>query len=78
MEGVKKSLKILASVTGHRTLVDNFARSKYEEKYGNLPIQYSGYHAYSGFDVISENKIRVNYEYGAGEMDFHDSFDVEI
>lgn len=34
--------------------------------------------SYSDFDIISETKIRVNYTYGGGDMDFNDSFTVEI
>lgn len=78
METIKESLKILASVEKHRELLDKFARSKYNERFKKIKHQEGTYHGYSDFDIISETEIRVNYTYGGGDMDFNDSFTVEI
>lgn len=78
METIKESLKILASVEKHRELIDKFARNKYIERFEKTKYQHGTYHSYSDFDIISETKIRVNYTYGGGDMDFNDSFTVEI
>lgn len=78
METIKESLKILASVEKHRELLDKFAHSKYNERFEKTKHQEGTYHSYSDFDIISETKIRVNYTYGGGDMDFNGSFTVEI
>ena len=78
MESIKESLKILASVEIHRENLNTFARSKYNERFGTKKHQEGTYHSYSDFDIISETKIRVNYTYGGGDMDFNDSFTVDI
>jgi len=78
METIKESLKILASVEKHRDLLDKFARSKYNERFDSRKHQHGTYHSYSDFDIISDTKIRVNYTYGGGDMDFNDSFTIEI
>lgn len=78
METIKESVKILESVERHRGIINKFARNKYEEKFGNERKPDDGYHGYSGFEVLSENSIKVNYEYGAGDMDFIGSFIVEL
>ena len=78
METIKESLKILASVEKHRETLNNYARSKYNERFKDIKHQHGTYHSYSGFDIISETKIRVNYTYGAGDMDFNDFFIIEF
>jgi hypothetical protein len=78
METIKESLKILASVEKHRDSIDKYARNKYNERFDSKKHQEGTYHSYSSFDIISDAKIRVNYTYGGGDMDFNDSFTVEI
>lgn len=78
METIKESLKILASVEKHRELLDNFARSKYYERFEKRKYLDGAYHNYIGFDIISETKIRVNYTYGGGDMYFNGSFIIEL
>lgn len=78
MENIKKSLEVLAKVANHRAIINEFARSKYNERFEKTKHQDGTYHSYSDFDIISETKIRVNYTYGGGDMDFNDSFTVEV
>lgn len=78
MENIKESIKILASVASHRAVMDKFARTKFHEKFDGKSTQTGTYHYYSGYDIVSENKIRIEFKYGAGDMDFNDYFYVEI
>jgi len=78
MENIKKSLEVLAKVANHRAVVNDFARSKYIERFSNEEKPIGTYHAYDGYDIISETKLKVNYTYGAGDMDFDDFFIIEF
>jgi|LakMenEpi03Aug12_release.lakeMendotaPanAssembly.Ray.scaffolds.fasta_scaffold4090564_1 hypothetical protein len=78
MENIKKSLEVLAKVANHRAVVNDFARSKYIERFGNKEKPIGTYHAYDGYDIISETKLKVKYTYGAGDMDFNDFFIIEF
>ena len=78
METIKESLKILVSVEKHREKLDTFARSKFNERFEKTKYQDGTYPSYSNFDIISETKIRVNYTYGGGDMDFNSSFTIEL
>lgn len=78
MENIKKSLEILDKVAKHRTIINDFAYSKYIERFGDMPKQLGTYHCYNGYLVVSEKKLRVNYKYGAGDMDFYDFFYIDF
>ena len=78
MENIKNSLQALAKVASHRAVINEFARSKYNERFGSIEKPLGTYHSYSGYDIISETKLRVEYTYGGGEMDYNGSFLVEI
>jgi hypothetical protein len=78
MENIKESLEVLAKVANHRAVVNEFARSKYNEKFADMKRQIGTYHAYDGYDIISETKLKVKFVYGAGDMDFNDFFIVEL
>jgi len=68
MSKLNKALKKLISVKDQQNIVNDFAEKKFNEE--NVTSAY-----YEGFDIVSENKIRVNYGYGEG---FSDSFEVDI
>lgn len=78
MENIKKSLEVLAKVANHRAVINDFARSKYIERFGSMKKELGTYHAYDGYDVISETKLKVKYTYGGGDMDFNDFFYIEL
>lgn len=78
MKNIKKSLVILTSVKSHRDIVDKFARNEYKERFKGMKKQLGTYHAYSGYEVISESELKVKFSHGAGDMDFDDYFIVEI
>jgi hypothetical protein len=78
MENIKESLKILFLTKEHNNFVNKFAKDCYNERFKNMKLQYNSYLKYEGFDVISKNKIKIYYTYGGGEMNFNDSFEIEI
>jgi hypothetical protein len=78
MKKIKKSLEVLAKVANHRAVVNDFARSKYIERFGNIEKPIGTYHAYEGYEIISETRLKVKYTYGAGDMDFNDFFIIEF
>ena len=80
MNDIKKSVKILLSVKDHQKTVEDFAKNTFHEKFKNdfKNTASGGFQYYKDFTILSETKIRINYCYGAGDMDFTDSFDVDI
>ncbi len=74
---IGESIIQLINVRKHNQLVNDFARSKYIEKFPpNKNDQ--GWHSYKGFQIISETKIEVDYEYGYGDMECSGSFMVDL
>lgn len=78
MESIKESIKCLLDAEKSRLKVNEFARIEYDKKFENVKIELNSYHTYTGFDVVSENEIKVNFEYGSGEMEFYGSFNVKL
>ena len=75
---IRESIKSLLNVKKEEKFVDDFARYLYNEKFKDVKKQDGTWHYYSGYKLISENKIVVNYDYGAGDMEFNGDFTVEI
>lgn len=79
---IKESIKALISVSKHQNIIDDYARTKYNEKfkvdYKSGVYSDGSWHKYDGFNIISENEIRVDYNYGYGDMEYSDSFKVNI
>jgi hypothetical protein len=73
---LKESIKKILEVDVHRNIVDKFAREQYQEKYGDMDVGAWSY--YKGYKVISEKLVQINYEYGYGDMQFSDSFTVDL
>ncbi len=78
METIKKSLEVLCKVANHRAVIEDFARSKYIERFDNMKTELGTYHAYDGYDVISKTKLKVKYTYGAGDMDYNGFFYIDF
>lgn len=78
MDKILESLKIVFSAKPHYDSVDEFARNAYHEKFKDRKRQYGTYHYYEGFEVLSPTKIKVKFQYGAGDMEYDDSFEVDI
>lgn len=76
---IRESIILIMSVSKHQKLINEFARSKYDEKFPSSKRDYiQGWNSYDGFIIISESKIKINYNYGAGDMEFSDSFIVDL
>lgn len=74
MENIKESIKILLSTAQHRKNIEEFARSKFNENSEIKTIHLDSWKSFEGFDILSETSIRVKYSYGGGNMEFNDSF----
>jgi hypothetical protein len=73
---LQKSIKNLMSIYSDEKRIDKFARSLYYENSPKRPDQ--GWQAYSGYTILDENNIRIEYKYGAGDMEFEGSFKVNL
>lgn len=78
MSELKTAIAHILATKSHRDLVDEFARKKYHEKFNDDKLQHGAWRSYDGFFVKDENTVTVKYTFGAGDMDFYDSFDVKI
>ena len=78
MSEISNSVSLLYSLQDHYNLVNTFARNAYNEKFKDIKISLNSFHYYLGYDIIGPDEIRVKYVYGAGEMEYHDSFNVKI
>lgn len=78
---IQESIRAIMSVSTHQKILANFARSKYNEKFppprvtGNYN---QGWNSYKGFVIISDKEIKVEYSYGYGDMEYDDSFSVDL
>jgi hypothetical protein len=83
MENIKDSVKKVLEAKPYYKDVDKFARSEYykwdkaDRKTWEHPENH-GWRGYNGFEVISENKIRIIYSYGGGDMEFEGHFEIDI
>ncbi len=78
MENIKHAIEQLKSTEIYRSLVDNFAHQKFEERFENDTIQRGAWRSYRGFKIISDTKIEIEFSYGGGDIEFDDSFIVDL
>lgn len=78
MENIKESVKALHAVSDQQEKVGRFCRVKYDEKFPPSNNPNSGWHCYEGFRVLTETQLEINYSYGGGDMEFDDSFIVDL
>ncbi len=74
---LKESIKKILEVDVHRNIVDKFAHEQYQKKYDDIS-EVGTWSYYRGYKIISEKLIQINYEYGYGNMEFSDSFTVDL
>ena len=75
---ILKSMAIINSVSQHTDIIDMFAKNEYNKKFSDIPTPYNTFHFYTGFEVLSDFKLRIKYSYGAGEHEYYDSFFVNL
>lgn len=80
---IELSVKALHETEHHRKNVDEFSRECYDCEFPRtdkkLRDVVSGvYHYYDTFEIVAEDKIKVKYKYGGGDMEFADSFIVDL
>lgn len=78
METIKKAVLDLISVKESESLLNDFCRNKFYERHPREKVQHGAWQAYEGFDIISEFSIRIRFTYGGGDMEFNDSFIVNL
>lgn len=75
---IQESIIAIMNVSAHTKAVEKFARSKYDEKFPFFKYNKQGFHYYTGYEIYSDTKIRINYSYGSGEIEYDDSFIIDI
>ncbi len=78
MRTVKQALIALYDVVVDNYIVAKHAKEEYEKKFSRESIPHGSYHYYSGFQVLDSERIKVNYKWGAGEMEYDDHFIVIV
>jgi hypothetical protein len=67
------------NISEHTKFVAEYALLKYREKFSPTSTNTNGgWRSYSGYVIISEKQIRIDYKYGGGDMEYSDSFIVDI
>jgi hypothetical protein len=76
MKDLKNSIREAISFQEHDKILKDFALGEFIKKY---PPSKSGTSIwFNGYEVIDENTIRINYQYGGGDMEMDSHWDVEI
>lgn len=75
---IKPSIERLIAVKEDQDKVNQFAIDKFWQEFQHEDIPRGSWRAYSRFEILSPTKLRVHYDYGAGDMEMSDYFDVEI
>lgn len=78
MTPIQEVLIKLAKVEPLRKIVDQFARDKYNNHFENINSQKYEYHIYDGFEIVSNNQIKVKYKFGGGFIDYDGFFIIEV
>ena len=73
-----KAIEIVLETKPHHEILEKFAREKYNERFTGEKTPYNAFHYYSRYNILDNNTIAIEYKYGAGDMEFDDSFDVKI
>ena len=75
---IKQSVLNLISVADSQQAVDQFCREQFRKHFSNSPNHIGSWRGYKGFELINDKKIRINYCYGGGDMEFDDYFTIKI
>ena len=77
---IKESIKVILGLSKHQKILDDYARSKCDDKFKESQWIRSeeSYHDYSGFLIISETEIKIEYCYGYADMEYNSFFVVDV
>jgi predicted HNH restriction endonuclease len=78
MNNIREVLKIINSVNKYNKIINEFAINQYNDKFGDTKNQKDSFHFYDGYEVVSDTKLLIKYKYGIGDMEYNDSFLIEI
>jgi hypothetical protein len=70
MSIIKDSVRAVIANKEHYNNVESFARTAFNKYCRDNPKQTDTWRGYKNFQVWDENYIRINYEFGAGDMEF--------
>ncbi len=74
---LNKAVEIVIEADLALKTLNEFAKEKFNEHFKNEKARV-GWRAYKGYDILSPTELRINYEYGGGDMEFDDNFRVDI
>lgn len=75
---LKEATTLILSTSEAHIMLTEFARAAYNEKFKDIKTDWRSFHHYNDFEVLSVDKIKVLYGYGAGDYEYDDSFIIEI
>jgi len=79
MESLRESIKAVLSVKDHEKKLSEFAIEKFQEQFKDKPKTYDGsWRSFKKYEILADHIIRIHYQYGYGDMEFDDSFDVGV
>jgi len=71
---IKKSMKAMLNVHEDDVILYQFALEEFYKSGKSKP----GLVWFNGYEVVDENTLRINYQYGGGDLEMDASFDIEI
>ena len=75
---MKTSMIYALAFRKHDKILRNYASEKfYESNYYKINSKL-GHIWFNGYEVLDENTIEIKYQYGGGDMEMDDSFEVKI
>jgi hypothetical protein len=78
MKLIKKSVKAVLKNKEHYNLVETFAREAFNKYCDDNPKQEGTWRGYKNFQVFDENYIRINYEFGGGDMELDNYIFIDL
>jgi hypothetical protein len=78
MSIIKDSVKAVIANKEHYNNVDTFARTAFNKYCDDNPKQEGTWRGYKNFQVFDENYIRINYEFGGGDMEFDSCIFIDL
>lgn len=78
MKDIKEACLSVFNAEEDRKIISNFARKRYDEKFGKTPTISKSFHYYDGFEMKSPTLIKVRYTYGVINTSTTSSFLINL